>query len=98
MSLDDSSHSIAIDNILPDDLKASNIRQNTDSEIYQSIGDIESYMKTEIGKRTNSKSREDLYSTPSNTRILNNTETPVNTQNYSRMQLLDDEDEYETHA
>ncbi len=70
--------------------------QKGDAEIYQSINDIESYMKAANKESGQVKQKECQYSTPTNVRVLDNAETPINVQNYSKMQLLDDEDGYES--
>jgi hypothetical protein len=72
---------------------------NRESEIYSSINDIEAYSKFEHDSKQlikeKSEESDGLYSTPSNSRVLKpaNIETPI--QNYSHMQLLDEEEDSE---
>lgn len=74
---------------------------NRDTEIYSSINDIEAYSRLEKDSKqliaAKSQKENDVYSTPSNARVLKpaNTETPINVQNYSHMQLLEDDDSEE---
>lgn len=74
---------------------------NRDTEIYSSINDIEAYSRLEKDSKHliagKSQKEDGLYSTPSNARVLKpaNTETPINVQNYSHMQLLDEDEDSE---
>ncbi len=90
VSLD--SHTIQIDET---PIKSENkiCIQGGDPEIYQSINDIEAYMKIENKKIDQSEEKECQYSTPSNIRFLNNSDMPNGIGNCSQMQLLDDDEE-----
>lgn len=68
---------------------------NRDSEIYQSIGDIEAYSNARKASNLQipSSDQNALYSTPINTRNDFNSETPVNVKNYSSMKLFNDDDQ-----
>ena len=67
--------------------------QNRDSEIYQSIGDIEAYANSRKANdlKLPSSDQNALYSTPNNKRNDFNSETPVNV-NFSSMKLFNDDD------
>merc|ERR1712127_166147 len=96
VKLDNNDKGITLNNISPLSPVESKVTlQKKDSEIYQSINDIEAYMKVGHNDSKNQKQllKDDVYSTPINTRVAANTETPMNVQNYSQMQLLDDDDD-----